>query len=218
MAITLYTGLGSGNSFKVELLLALLAVPHESVQVSIPKGDHRKPDFLKLTPFGQIPVLVDGDTVLTDSQAILCYLARQYGGPQTDEWLPVEPLPLARVMRWLSFAANEIQNGPTMARAAKLLRWNIDYDRAIANSYRALRILDAHLEQRDWLAAEHPTIADIACYPYLLLAAEGGVDTAPFPAVCAWLRRLDGIPGFSPMPRIPGLPEVPLVKPTPDPE
>lgn len=210
MAITLYTGLGSGNSYKVELLLHLLDVAYTPMPVSIPKGEHRDPAFLKLTPFGQIPVLVDGEAVFTDSQAILCYLARAYGGPAADRWLPVEPARLAAVVRWLSFAANEIQNGPTMARAVKLLRWPLDYDRAVANSYKALRLLEQHLAGRAWLATEEATIADIACYPYLLLAAEGGVDTAPFGAVTAWMRRLEALPGFWPMPRIPGLPPVPL--------
>lgn len=211
MTIRLYTGLGSGNSYKVELLLHLLAVPYTPVPVSIPKGEHRDPAFLQLTPFGQIPVLVDGDAVFTDSQAILCYLARAYGGAAAERWLPVEPARLAAVMRWLSFAANEIQNGPTMARAAKLLRWAVDYDRAVASSYRSLRLLDGHLASRAWLATDDASIADIACYPYLLLAAEGGVDTAPFVAVTAWMRRLESLPGFWPMPRIPGLPPVPLV-------
>lgn len=211
MTIKLYTGLGSGNSYKVELLLHLLSVPYTPVPVSIPKGEHREPAFLQLTPFGQIPVLVDGDTVFTDSQAILCYLARAYGGAAAERWLPVEPARLAAVMRWLSFAANEIQNGPTMARAAKLLRWAVDYDRAVASSYSSLRLLDRHLAGRDWLATDEASIADVACYPYLLLAAEGGVDTAPFAEVTAWMRRLESLPLFWPMPRIPNLPPVPLV-------
>ena len=114
-------------------------------------------------------------------------------------------------MRWLSVAANEIQNGPTMARAAKLLKWDIDYDFAIRRSYTLLALMDAHLADRDWLALDHVSVADIACYPYLLLAEEGGVDTGPFKNVVAWLRRVESIPGFWPMERIPGLPPVPLV-------
>ncbi len=211
MTIQLYTGFGSGNSYKADLFLKLLAVPYEAVPISIPKGENRSPEFLALTPFGQIPVLVDDGRVITDSHAILCYLARAYGGVAADQWLPVEAEPLAQVMRWLSFSANEIQNGPTMARAVKLLRWPLDYDLAVKKAYRALEIMDAHLAQRDWLATENPTVADIACYPYLLLAAEGGVDTQPFAEVSAWLRRVEELPGFWPMPRIPNLPDVTLV-------
>ena len=211
MTIKLYTGFGSGNSYKAELMLKLLDVPFEAVQISIPRGEHRDPDFRKVTPFGQIPVLVDEGKTYTDSQAILCYLARNYGGDIADNWLPIDADGLANVMRWLSFAANEIQNGPTMARAAKLLGWAIDYDRAVEKSYQSLEIMDAHLQPRDWLAADHATVADIACYPYLLLAEEGGVDIQPFTNVCDWIARVESLPGFCPMPRIPGLPEVPLV-------
>lgn len=211
MSIKLYTGLGSGNAYKAELFLKLLALPYEPISVSIPKGEHRDKAFLSLTPFGQIPVLVDNDKVFTDSHAILSYLARQYGGNSADQWLPTTPEKLAMVIRWLSFSANEIQNGPTMARAAKLLRWSIDYEAAVAKSYRLLELMDSHLQSKDWLATEQPTVADIACYPYIFLAEEGGIDTQPFAAVDGWMRRLEGLPGFWPMPRIPNLPRVPLV-------
>ena len=179
--------------------------------MSIPKGEHRDEAFLAITPFGQIPVLINGDEIFTDSPAILCYLARAYGGAAAEQWLPLAPAELAAVVRWLSFSANEIQNGPTMARAAKLLGWSVDYDAAVDKSYRALELLNQHLGQRDWLASDHVTIADIACYPYILLAGEGGVDASPFPAVLSWLARMEALPGFWPMPRIPGLPEIPLV-------
>lgn len=210
MTIKLYTGLGSGNAYKVDLFLRLISLPYEAVSVSIPKGEHRDAAFLSLTPFGQIPVLVDGEKVFTDSHAILCYLARAYGGESADQWLPTEPEQLAAVVRWLSFSANEIQNGPTMARAAKLLRWPIDYEAAIDKSYRVLELMDMHLKTRDWLATDHSTIADVACYPYILLAAEGGVDTKPFAAVTAWMRELEAQPNFWPMPRIPNLPTIPI--------
>jgi len=210
MTIQLYTGFGSGNSYKVELLLYLLSVPFDPIQISIPKGEHRNEEFLALTPFGQIPVLVDNGNVFTDSHAILCYLARAYGGSNADAWLPTEPADLAHVMRWLSFSANEVQNGPTMARAAKLLGWPIDYDNSVAKSYRLLGVMDHHLQQRRWLATGNVTVADIACYPYLLLASEGGIEIEPFSAVCAWMERLESVPNFWPMPRIPNLPHVPI--------
>jgi glutathione S-transferase len=216
MTLRLYTGLGSGNAYKVELMLHLLRVAFDPVSISIPKGEHRDPEFLKINPFGQIPVLVHGQLVLTDSQAIVAYLARAYGGDQADRWMPVKPAPLAAVLRWLSVAGNEIQNSLTMARAAKLLGWPLDYDLAVARSYRLLRLLDRHLQERRWLATDEASVSDIACYPYIFLAAEGGIDTAPYRAVTAWMRRLESLPRFWPMPRIPGLPAVPLVPPPRD--
>jgi glutathione S-transferase len=211
--IRLYTGLGSGNAYKAELLLHLLDVPYEAIPVSIPKGEHRDPAFLRVNPFGQIPVLVDGELVLSDSQAILAYLARAYGGAAAERWMPVQPAALGAVMRWLSVAGNEIQNGLTMARAVKLLRWPLDYELCVGRSYRLLKLMDTHLSDRAWLATGHATVADIACYPYVFLAAEGGIDTAPFAAVTAWLRRIENLPRFWPIARIPNLPPVPLVPP-----
>jgi len=213
--LKLYTCLGSGNAYKAELLLHLLGLEFDAGEISIPRGGHQREEVLRITPLGQIPVLIDGDAVYTDSQAILCYLARAYGGEQAERWLPVEPGPLADVMRWLSFAANEIQNGPTMARACMLLKWEMDYTAAVDKAYKTLRLLDRHLAQRDWVATNHMTIADIACYPYILVAAEGGIDTRPFAHVQAWMKRIESVNDFWPMPRIPGLPPVDL-QPVPD--
>jgi glutathione S-transferase len=78
--IKLYGHELSGNSYKVKLLLSLLALDYEWIKVDLMVGAHKQPEFLALNPFGQLPVLVDGNTVLSDAQAILVYLARQYGG------------------------------------------------------------------------------------------------------------------------------------------
>lgn len=213
MTLTLYTGLGSGNAYKVELMLHLLNLPYQARSVSIPRNEQRERAFTRLNPFAQIPVLVDGTEVYSDSQAILAYLARAYGGDGADRWLPVDAGKLALVMRWLSVAGNEIQNSLTMARAIQLLKWPLPYEIMVERSYKLLQLMDDHLAKREWLALPHATIADIACYPYLLLAGEGGIDTAPFTAVTAWLRRVEQLPRFWPMPRIPNLPPVPLVPP-----
>lgn len=192
-------------------MLHLLDVPYEPISVSVPKGEHTRPEFLALTPFGQIPVLVDDAEVYTDSQAILCYLARAYGGAAADQWLPTEPRQLARVIRWLSVAANEIQNSLTLARAIKRLGWERNYSNAVARGYKLLELMDQHLHNRHWLAMENVSVADIACYPYVLLAPEGGIDIAPYTHVGQWLRRVESVPRFWPMPRIPGLPPLALV-------
>jgi len=89
--------------------------------------------------------------------------------------------------------------------------WPLSYDQAVRTGYRILKIMDEHLADREWLALKHATIADLACYPYVALAAEGGVDTSSFGHVCRWLERVEEIPGFWPMPLIPNLPPVPLV-------
>jgi glutathione S-transferase len=213
MNLTLYTSHGSGNSYKVELMLRLLNLPYQTRAVDLRRNEQYQADFLARNRFGQVPMLVDGEEILTDSHAILLYLARAYSDPAVHDWAPVEPLDLARVMRWLSVSANEIQNGLAIPRAVKLLHWPFDYAQGVRLGYRILGVMDQHLRGRQWLALDHATVGDVACYPYVLLAAEGGVDTRPYTRVRAWQDRVEQLPGFWPMPRLPNLPAVPLVPP-----
>ncbi len=178
----------------------MLEVEHEIVPVDFNGGEHKTPEFLKINPFGEIPVLVDGDIVLRDSQAILVYLARRYGD---DGWLPVDPEPSARVVQWLSIAANEIQNGPNPARRAIAFGRDFDVPAAQEIAHRLLKFMDLHLRDREWLATGRPTIADLACYPYLALAPEGDISLAAYPAVRTWIGRVETLPGYVPMPGLP---------------
>ncbi|MGD1944645.1 MAG: glutathione S-transferase family protein [Leptolyngbyaceae cyanobacterium] len=187
----------SGNSYKVRLLLHLLNLDYEWVKVDLMKAEHKSPEYLALNPFGQVPLLVDGETRLADAQAILVYLARQYGG---DEWLPTEALPLAQVVRWLSTSAGEVRQGPENARLYHIFgRKTINVDRAYAQATTILTQLDQHLSQHTWLEFERPTIADVAVFPYVSLAPDGQVDLSPYPHVLAWLERVRQLPGFVPM-------------------
>jgi glutathione S-transferase len=213
MDLTLYTSFGSGNAYKVELMLHLLGLPYQTRAVDLRRNEQLHAEFLARNRFGQVPMLVDGDEILTDSHAILLYLAGRYGDPARHDWAPMDPLSLARVMRWLSVSANEIQNGLAIPRAVKLLNWPFDYTQAVRIGYRILGIMEQHLEGRSWLALDHATVGDLACYPYVLLAAEGGIDTRSFQRVQNWQTRVEALPGFWPMPRLPNLPVVPLVPP-----
>ena len=187
----------SGNSYKVRLLLHLLNLDYEWVKVDLMKAEHKSPEYLALNPFGQVPLLVDGETRLADAQAILVYLARQYGG---DEWLPTEALPLAQVVRWLSTSAGEVRQWPENARLYHIFgRKTINVDRAYAQATTILTQLDQHLIQHTWLEFERPTIADVAVFPYVSLAPDGQVDLSPYPHVLAWLERVRQLPGFVPM-------------------
>ncbi len=195
--IKLYGHELSGNSYKVRLLLELLQIDYEWIKVDLLQGEHKAPAFLALNPFGQVPVLVDGETVLADAQAILVYLARTYGG---EQWLPLDPLPLAQVVRWLSTAAGEVRQGPENARLYYLFRaTNINIDRAQQKATYILTQLDHHLQTRAWLEFEHPTIADVAVFPYVALAADGKIDLTPYTHVQAWIERVKELPGYLPM-------------------
>lgn len=187
----------SGNCYKVRLLCALLRVELEIVPVDFLGGEHKRPQFLQLNPFGEIPVLVDGDLVLRDSQAILTYIARRHGG---EAWLPTEAEGLARVMQWLSTAGNDVARGPNDARLHDKFGYELDVERARAHAGKVLAILDAHLSDKAWLELGRATVADIACYPYVAVAPEGGIRLDSYPAVRRWMARLQALPGFLPMP------------------
>jgi glutathione S-transferase len=195
--IKLYGHEMSGNSYKVRLLLSLLGLDFEWIKVDLMKGEHKSPEYLTLNPFGQVPLLIDGETKLADAQAILVYLARQYGG---EDWLPSDALSLAQVIRWLSTSAGEVRQGPENARLYHLFKvTNINIERATQKSEHILTQLDKHLSDRTWLEFERPTIADIAVFPYVALARDGKINLSPYPNVLAWIDRVKQLPHYIPM-------------------
>ncbi len=183
----------SGNCYKVRLLLSMLGLEYARVRVDTLAGESQTPEFKRLNPRGQIPVLVDGDATIWDSMAILVYLARRYGD---EQWLPAEALGEARVMQWLAVAENELLYGLARARAAVLLKRPFNLEQCHADARAGLEAMERRLGEHPWLAAEHPTIADLACYPYVSLAGDGRVSLEPYPAVQAWLQRVEGLPGW----------------------
>ena len=196
--ITLYGHEISGNSYKVRLLLSLLNLEYEWIRVDLMKGEHKSPEYLAKNPFGQVPFLVDGGVQLADAQAILVYLARQYGG---EKWLPLDALSLAQIIRWLSTAAGEVRQGPENARLYYLFGagTKINIERATQKSEFILTQLDQHLSDRTWLEFDHPTIADVAIYPYIALARDGKIDLDAYPNVLSWIERVKQLPGYIPM-------------------
>lgn len=199
MSTTLYDLELSGNCYKVRLLCALLGVPLNIVPVDFLAGAHKKPPVIDLNPFGELPVLRDGDVVLRDSQAILVYIARKWGG---ETWLPTDPAGLARVAEWLMVAENEIARGPNDARLHDKFGFKLDRALAHAKSARILEVMEAHLKRHAWLALDRPTIADVACMPYVALGHEGGVTLERYPSVAAWVVRVKALPGFLGMPAL----------------
>ncbi len=189
----------SGNCYKVRLFCSLLGVSYEPVPVDLMKQEHRRADFLALNPRGQVPVLVDDDVTLWDSMAILAYLARKCGG---DRWFPAEAEPMARVMQWLAVSENEILYGLARARAVNKFNrpWDLPQCQALGKA--GLEVMESQLEHHLWLAGEGPTIADIACYPYVALAPEGGVWLDDYPRIEQWIARIQSLPGYI---RMPGL-------------
>jgi glutathione S-transferase len=189
----------SGNCYKVRLLLALLSQPYELVSVDFLAGEHKKAPLLDINPFGEIPILTHQDLVLRDSQAILVYLARKYGG---EKWLPSDAVGLAQVTEWLMVAESEIARGPNDARLHDKFGYPLDHALACVKATRIYELLEQHLASRHWLVLDHPTIADIACFPYVALGHEGRVPVTGYPFVQAWIARIKALPNFISMPSL----------------
>lgn len=194
--IRLYRHPLSGHSHRVELCLSLLHLPTELIDVDLMKGAHKQPAFLALNAFGQVPVLDDGGTVIADSNAILVYLARTYGGAT---WLPDDPTGAAAVQRWLSVAAGPVAFGPAAARLVTVFGAKLNAAEVIGRAHGLLKVMDSELTHRPFLAGTAATIADIACYTYVAHAPEGNVSLADYPHVRAWIGRIQELPGFVPM-------------------
>ncbi|MBN3752189.1 glutathione S-transferase [Paraburkholderia sp. Tr-20389] len=183
----------SGHSHRARLFLSLLGIEHQLVEVDLAAAEHKSAEFLQLNRFGQLPVLVDGDINIADSNAILVYVARKFG---KTEWLPQTPALEAAVQRWLSVAAGEIAFGPAAARLITVFGAKYNAEELIARAHRILKLIDEELAGREYIAQDHPTIADVALYSYIARAPEGNVDLSFYPNVDAWLRRIEALPGF----------------------
>ncbi|MBM3341621.1 MAG: glutathione S-transferase family protein [Betaproteobacteria bacterium] len=183
----------SGNAYKLRLLLSMLNLPYDKVLLDPAKGELKSAAFLKLNPRGQVPVLEDGGEVFWESTGAMVYLARKFGG---ETWLPSDAAGLAQVMQWMAFAQNEVLFGLQWARAVVLKLRGGDVEEYRGYGRAGLAILEQHLAKNAWLALNRTTIADIANYPYVSLAPEGGIALEPYPAVLAWVSRVQALPGW----------------------
>lgn len=201
MTLRLHSFPLSGHAHRARLMLALLGLKAEVVDVDLRGGAQKQPSYLAMNAFGQVPVLEDGDpenpVVIADSNAILVYLAGKYD--RGGQWLPADPATAAQVQRWLSVAAGQLLMGPARARMVKLFSSPFDHDACRQAATQLFDVMEQHLQGRDWLAAAHATIADIALYSYTAHAPEGDVSLEPYPGIRAWIARIEALPGFVPM-------------------
>lgn len=189
----------SGNCYKVRLMLALLGRRFERIVIDPDAGETRTAEFLALNPYGKVPVLeVSPGEFLPESNAILCHLAE--GTP----YLPAAGMDRARVMQWLFW--EQYSHEPNVAVARHWLKHlELDEARRAELAVRqekgraALETLERRVTEADWLAAGRFTIADIALFAYTHVAPEGGIGLDPFPAVRAWIARVEDLPGFVPL-------------------
>ncbi len=186
----------SGHAHRALVFAKLAGIAYEVVPVDLAAGAHKSPEFLAMNPNGQVPVLEDGEVVVSDSNAILVYLARTYA----PDWIPSDAVGEANVQRWLTLAAGEIAFGSCAARLITVFGAPLDPNFAAATAEKAMQKLEHGLTGRDWLVGEQPTIADVANYSYTAHAPEGNVSLEPYPNVRAWLARFEALPGFEAMP------------------
>ncbi|MDH5446508.1 MAG: glutathione S-transferase [Gammaproteobacteria bacterium] len=189
----------SGNCYKIRLILSLLGLSYERQTVDLANGEQTGEAFLKLNSKGEVPVLQDGEQCFSDSNAILVYLATKYA---PEHYLPQDPETLALIQYWLSTAANEIHHGVAAARVVKLFGLPRDYDNAIIIGTNLLLQLDEFLSTHQWLATDKITIADIAIYPYVALAEDGGISVESYSHIQQWFKRIESLPGYTPLPTV----------------
>ncbi|BEP56136.1 glutathione S-transferase [Variovorax sp. V118] len=204
MTVRLYDYPLSGNCFKVQQMLLWLGVDHASVPVDFHPGrEHKSARFLEqVNPLGQLPVIDDEGFVLRDAQAILVYLASRYDDAR-QRWYPADPKLRGQVAMWLAMA-DEITRTASAARLHDALGYtHLDIEACRRGACAAFRVLDDHLAEQHaatglrWLvAAPEPTIADLACFPYVALAGEGGISLDEFPALRRWVWDFRHLPGF----------------------
>ena len=186
----------SGNAFKVALALQAMGLEWQLEVVDFFAGGARTPEFRALNPMGEVPVLVDGDTVLTQSGVILDYLSSKTGqfagrsAPERREvlrWMFWDNHKFTGQIATLRFLANFLPEAKRPQGAIDFLRGRVAT---------AARVLEGHLAGRDWVASDIPTIADFSLCGYLFYPEDKGLERADHPAIDAWLTRIEGLDGW----------------------
>ena len=201
---TLYSMQRSGNSYKVRLALSHLGIPYRLQEIDILQGESHTPEFLAMNPSGQVPLLeVAPGRFLAESNAILWYVA---GGTPLA---PEDRIDRAEALQWMFFEQHSLE--PNLGAAyfwLALVKGGRELqqhalDDWMEEGYRALRVMENHLKQHRYFAADRYTIADIALYAYTHLAHLCDFDLSAFPAINTWLARVAGETGYVPMDETP---------------
>jgi glutathione S-transferase len=196
----IYGDVKSGNCYKLKLLCALLSIEYDWIAVDILRAETRSDHFLALNPNAQIPVCVTDDgTILTQSNAILYYLG------QGSLYWPTNLLEQVRVLEWQFFEQYSHEPNVAVARFIRLYQdmpadRQDEYEACLKAGYRALDTMEARLLQKNYLATdETASLADISLYAYTHVAHEGGFDLSGYPAIRAWISRIQGLDAYLPM-------------------
>ncbi|WP_339773622.1 glutathione S-transferase family protein [uncultured Paraglaciecola sp.] len=195
----IYADEQSGNCYKVKLVCALLGIEHQWVHVDILAGDTAANSFLAKNPNGKIPLLaLDDGRHLWESNAIINYVA------SGSDLLPTDAFTLAKVQQWQFF--EQYSHEPYIAVARFIAKYlglpedkKAEYAAKQAGGHKALSVMESQLTHSVFLVGEQLTTADISLYGYTHVAHEGGFDLSLYPAVQAWLARIEALPHYVPM-------------------
>lgn len=190
----------SGNCYKARLMLSLLGLKYEKVPMDLAGGAHKAPDYLEINPLGSVPALDDNGVLIRDSAAILAYLGAKYG---QGKWYPKSPKGIGKVQQWLSLSTNEVFHGLALTRAIRLGIRQGDASQHEPTGRKVLDLLKSRLENDEWLVAGKPSVADIAVYPYVAMAPQGGIALDNYLPLRKWMRRIEGLDGYIPLPALP---------------
>ena len=191
---TLYGDSQSGNCYKVQLLMNHLDIEFEWHHINILGGGTHTDEFLAMNPNGKIPVLklLDG-TYLSESNAIMNYLA------DGSRYLPEDCLLRAQVLQWQFFEQYNLEPPLSTSRfIVKDLGRPKKHEQILqakkASGYKALQVMETHLEKHEWMVGDSITIADLSLFGYAHVAHEGGFGLSDFPFIMAWLKRIKDHP------------------------
>ena len=207
MSIKLHCFGESGHSYKAALTLTLADQAWEPIFVDFFNGGARTPEYLALNIMGEAPVLEDGDIVLTQSGVIQDYISSKsgkLGGKSAAE--------RREVLRWMFYDNHKVSSvaGPLrfMMNFLPEEKRNADVIAFLSGRLAgALKVLDSHLDGRNWLAGDDITIADIACCSYLYYPEEFTFDRKTYPNIDRWLDAIAAQPGWKhPYDLMPGSP------------
>ena len=199
--ITLYGFSPSGNCQKVRLLLEQLGREYRWIEVDSANGQTRTPAFLAKNPNGKVPMLeTDDGRILVESNAMLFWLA------EGSAYLPDDSWQRAQALGWMFF--EQYSHEPYIAVARFICGWTAldsprraDLPKLRERGHQALAVMEHHLLTAPWFTGSEYGIADIALFAYTDVAADGGFDMAPYPAIRDWMARVRNTPGFVAMPR-----------------
>lgn len=194
--ITIYGMKASGNCYKLQLLLSHLRREHRWVEIDSTRGETRTPEYLAKNPNGKVPLLkLEDGRLLAESNAILCYLA------EGSNYLPSDSWQRAQALQWLFF--EQYSHEPYIAVARFVAKWlpadhprRAELPKLRERGYQALDVMEKHLSANAFFSNAGYGVADIALYAYTHEAPVGGFDLSSYPAVQAWLRRVEAQPGF----------------------